>query len=441
LNYNELLKEKGLCDCGISHEVKTQGIVIEKNAIARLSEILGEYDLPKDVMVVSDTNTFMCAGKDVAENLLSNGYKVNQLVFDSKELMHPDEKSVGQLMFAAEPEPEMIIAVGSGTLNDLCRFCAKRIKIKYMVVATAPSMDGYASTVSPITRNGVKRTFSGIHPEIIVGDLEVLRKAPMRMLAAGFGDIVGKVPARLDWILGNILIGERMCERVESVTNMSVEKCIKASGKLKDRSEDAIRETIGALIISGIAIQMNGDSRPASGAEHHISHFLEMKHSDRHNKDALHGANVGIASLITMRFYQKLFDSDCLYQKDIPSDSAYEKMVRKACGKYSDTVLDDVEFFFFDQKKRQEHVEIINNNWEMLKSETANLSETIDITKRVIGELGGPVHPLDLGYSRDDMYDAIKFARLIRPRYTILDLLDNMGLLESFTTEILDELY
>ena len=441
MNYNDLISKEISCDCGVSHKVETQGIFIEKDAILSFAEILSRFDLPNDVMVVSDTNTYKCAGKAVFENLSSNGYDVREHIFDSEKLIDPDEQSVGQLMFAMEPEPEMIIAVGSGTLNDLCRFCANRIKAKYMVVATAPSMDGYASTVSPITRNGVKKTYSGVHPELIVGDLDVLRNAPMRMLAAGFGDIVGKIPARLDWMLANIVLGETMCKHVESVTSIAVEKCLDVSDQLKNRSELATKEVTGALIISGIAMQMNGNSRPASGAEHHISHFLDMKNSHKHNPNALHGANVGITSMITMRFYEKLFSHSNIVQKDITSDVEFEKMARKACGKFSDTVLEDVEAFFFTREERKVHLEKVKENWQKLKIETSSLSETIKMTKRVIGECGGPIHPKDLGYSRNDMYNAIRFARLIRTRYTILDFLDNLGLLEEYTMEILNELY
>jgi len=432
---------EGSCSCGETHEIKTQCMTVGDHVIENLACSLSEYNLPKNVMIVSDTNTYNAAGKRVANSLKDAGYEVAQHIFDSEKLIHPDEVSVGQLMFAMEPEPEMIVAVGSGTINDLCRFCACRIKIPYMVVATAPSMDGYASTVSPITRSGIKKTYNGIHPEAIVGDIDVLRKAPMKMLAAGFGDIVGKIPAQLDWMLGNLVLGEQMCEKVVNMTNSAVEQCMNASGELENRSLKAVEETMGALITSGVAMQMNGNSRPASGAEHHIAHFLEMSNTDRHNPDALHGANVGIASLITMRVYEKLFSNDAFVQGYVPNDEEYLLMIQKAYGKFAKTILDDVEFFFFDEVEREKHLAIIKQNFEKLQDETKGLSQTIAQTKTVLKACGGPTHPMDLGYSRETMYDAIKFARLIRTRYTILDFLDNLGQLDAYTQEILDELY
>jgi len=430
-----------ICQCGKKHKIKTQSMTVGTGQIENIANVMSQFNLPKNVMIVSDTNTYDAAGDEVAKRLKAGGYVVAEHIFDAKKLIHPDEVSVGQLMFAMEPEPQMIVAVGSGTINDLCRFCASRIKVPYMVVATAPSMDGYASTVSPITRNGVKKTYNGIHPEIIVSDVDVLKKAPMNMLAAGFGDIVGKIPARLDWMLGNIVLGEDMCETVVGVTNSAVEQCMNASGELKNRSLKAVEETMGALITSGIAMQMNGNSRPASGAEHHIAHFLEMRDAGIHNPDSLHGANVGIASLITMRFYEKLFSNDDLYQGDVPDDDTYLIMMKKAYGQYAQTILDEVEFFFFSMEERSEHLAIIKENFNKLQSETKNISKIIAQTKTVLKACGGPVHPTDLRYSREMMYDAIKFARLIRTRYTILDFLDNLGQLEAYTQEILDELY
>ncbi len=202
------------CSCGEVHNVSTRRVIVEHGAINTIAQLLDEMKLPKDVFIVCDDNTYDAAGMKVIKVFKDAGIKNRSFVFPKDEIHHPDENAIGSLMMAMEPEPELLIAVGTGTLNDLCRFCATRIKIPYCVVGTAPSMDGFASNVIPVTKGGMKVTYFGITPEFVLGDLDVLSKSPLKLMAAGFGDIIGKVPARLDWMFGHLIFGEDMCNKI-----------------------------------------------------------------------------------------------------------------------------------------------------------------------------------------------------------------------------------
>ena len=190
----------------------------------------------------------------------------------------PNEMALGRLLVEIPEDTALIVGIGSGTINDMARFLSYKLHIPYVIVGTAPSMDGYASVVSPLIVDGVKTTFEAVYPLAIVADLNIMKAAPMPMLQAGLGDILGKYTALADWHvhLAHILKEEYFCETVEKLVRTAVEKCEMAAERLHLRENDTLESLTEALILSGLAIGMVGVSRPASGEEHHLSHCWEM---------------------------------------------------------------------------------------------------------------------------------------------------------------------
>ena len=439
--YDKYLVGDYRCQCGNTHVVTTKKIVIERNAIKKIPGLIEELGLPKNVFVVSDENTFEAAGMEVLAVLKESGIDAGNYKFKNEDILHPDEMSIGALMMAMEPMPGLLIAVGSGTLNDLSRFCATRLKIPYFVVATAPSMDGFASGVIPVTRAGMKVSYLGITPEMVIGDLDVLSGAPLKLMAAGFGDIIGKVPARLDWMFSNIAFGEAMCPEIEALMNSAVEKCIESSPELNMRTYEATEGVMKALALAGIAMQMNGNSRPASGAEHHMSHFLEMRDGHYNRPYAYHGAKVGMMSLISMRLYEKFFEAGPPPQGVVPESMETRARVKAAYGDVADAVMDYKGEMYIGGEKWKNVKRKIIDNWDVFKANVDGFKPLRKRFEEILAECSGPVHPRDLGYKKGDIFDAMMNARMLRKIPTILEVLANWGYLEKYATEIIDEIY
>ena len=184
--------------------------------------------------------------------------------------------ALGRLIVEIPSDTSVMLAVGSGTINDISRYLSYKLHIPYVILCTAPSMDGYASVVSPLVIDGVKTTYDAVYPYAIVADINIMKEAPMHMLHAGLGDIIGKYTALSDWHIAEILNKEYFCSSVEQLMIKAVQKCVAASPKIKERDTEAIKSITEALIFSGIAIGMVESSRPASGEEHHLSHCWEM---------------------------------------------------------------------------------------------------------------------------------------------------------------------
>ena len=192
---------------------------------------------------------------------------------------------------------DLVISVGAGTINDLGRYASYITGRDFILVLTAPSMDGAVSGVAPLIQNHLKITFPAHAPVALVGDLDILSKAPMKMLSAGVGDILGKYNCLTDWRLSALVNGEYHCATIEGIMRSAIDKTMQAARKLTERSEDDIRTLTEGLVLSGIAMDFAGNSRPASGAEHHISHFFEMQFLFDGIPAILHGTKVGVATI------------------------------------------------------------------------------------------------------------------------------------------------
>ncbi len=215
-----------------------------------------------------------------------------------------DEGSVARVMQAAE-RYDYLLAVGAGTLNDLAKYVSFLQNKPCGVYATAPSMDGFASGVTPLIEGGFKRTRPAHPPRDILLDDEVLRAAPRIMVGAGVGDILAKHCCLTDWKMSALLFGEAYCEEAASLMRTALTACEESVPALVQGGGSAL-PLMNALIVSGLAMVIAGSSRPASGAEHHMSHFLEMDFLRRGERIPLHGVKVGLGTLVSLYLYHTL---------------------------------------------------------------------------------------------------------------------------------------
>lgn len=370
------------CSCGRTHTVGIRMIRVAGGCLARLPDIVRELG-GGPVYMLADSYTFEAAARQAGDYLAGAGIPFHGRCFETAAPLVPDERTLGAALADLEPEDKLIIAVGSGTLNDTARFLSSRTGVPYMVVCTAPSMDGYASTVCPLILDGRKVTKPGVYPQAVLADTHILKEAPMPMLTAGFGDIIGKYTALADWRLSAALNGEYYCEECAGLMAGTVEKCAENAAGLRARDEKAVQYVTEALILSGVAMGMVGNSRPASGAEHHFSHYWEVDALRRGEGHPLHGNSVGAAAVLSASLYE-------LAQGRLPQGFALPDKGR---------IL------------------------------------------RCLAEAGAPAGPKELGIRWDLFYESVLHAMEIRDRYTILRFLDGQGLLGGCAAELAGRFY
>ena len=304
------------CDCvQKQHSAPIETIEVSENASDKVVEILKNYNR---IFLVADENTYEVLGKKVEKLLKDAGKLSHTCVLENPCL--PTNANIGKVLIDAgiddevydinafSTNPDYILAVGSGSVNDICRMVSYRIGVEYGVVGTAPSMDGYVSVVAPLLVGRKKIVYTCSTARHIIIDLNVCSQAPYEMLLAGVGDMVGKYVAILDWQLSHKLTGEYYCEKVANMVFEATDKCVASSVRLQDRELNTIKDTVEGLILSGLCIAYTGTSRPASGTEHMIGQTWEVMDVEKGKVPNLHGIEVAEGTIVAILMYKRLYE-------------------------------------------------------------------------------------------------------------------------------------
>ena len=143
MEFQDYLKKDNNCSCGRVHRCEIDTIIIEPDALNQIVPILQKNQW-KQLCIVEDIHTSKAAG-EMVERLLKEAGLIPQVICFEDDFLIPDEIALAKVVTDMDRNTDLILAVGSGTINDLCKFISYKMKLDYMIIATAPSMDGYAS--------------------------------------------------------------------------------------------------------------------------------------------------------------------------------------------------------------------------------------------------------------------------------------------------------
>lgn len=434
LNLHKYLNSQLKCTCGRNHSTSLKEIEIYEGALDKLPELIIKYRYKK-VCIVSDKKTHKAA--DVKVTNLLNAWNIENFnIVLKKDNLIPDEEALGKVIVGIEPGCDLIIAVGSGTINDICKFMSYKLGIDYFVVATAPSMDGFASNVSALITNQLKTTYETHVPKAIIGDINILKDAPMDMLIAGVGDVLGKYVCLLDWKLASMIQGEYHCSYIEKMVQHALKMVVSNAEKIKERDPQTIQYIMEGLVLSGIAMSYAGNSRPASGSEHHLSHYWEMMFLFQGREPVLHGIKVGVGTIVTTCLYERLLESkiDFKAARDKILDFNIEEWKKEIQKVYPVVGKNIIEFEEEVQKNRKdkvlERIDILEHNWEKVKETIRIYLPSSKNLIKLMESIGAPVRPEQIGVSKEMLDNSIRYGKEIRNRYGLLQILFDLSLYE-----------
>ena len=430
----ELIDPRGYdCECGRHHAVNIRYIKTGIGVIDCVPEMLQALGAKKP-FVLCDRSTWKAAGERVCGILKDAGipYVLHILPVDKPA---PDEWALGNAMMRVDLSCDLILGVGSGVINDLCKEIAYKTGRVNAIVGTAPSMDGFASATSSMERDHVKVSLNNQCPQGILLDAEILAQAPMRMLWAGFGDMVAKYVAICEWRITNLITGEYYCEAVAELTRTALRKIMANADKLVQRDPEAVLAVADGLVLAGLSMAFAGCSRPASGLEHYFSHMWEMMALDRGQPYDLHGILVGVGTVLTMRLYQwirtlKPDPERMQAHARAYSYEAWEKQVRRIFGKAADEIIRiENRERKNDPDRLQQRIVRIQQHWGDILAIIDEELPDYDALYAAMKATGMPVEPSDLdNISTDDVIAAYLGARDIRDKYLSCSFLWDMGL-------------
>lgn len=290
----------GPCSCGREHSLETLLCVIEPGAIARLEQSLSEIHISGKRCAVYDENTYQAIAPAMHP-------RADQEILLPGRGLHADEYSTAAFLNQLEEDIDVLFAIGGGPLHDIVRFCAKKRGIPFVSIPTAASCDGFSAEVAAMTWGGIKKTMSCQAPVLVVADTDILKAAPKHLLLSGIGDVLGKFIALAEWRMAHVLTGEAFCPVIHDRMKDAVDRIWNSCIPAVNGDDAALADVTAGLMLSGIAMQLFGNSRPASGAEHHISHLIEMEPEGLPAKNlASHGEKVGVGTILASREYHRL---------------------------------------------------------------------------------------------------------------------------------------
>lgn len=330
----DLKKLTSGCSCGKKHSLSTSDIVVGVGATQKLIDYIKERYDAASALIVCDANTEKYA-RPIADAL---GCRTFTHVADARA----NEIETARLTSYIKSNSlsvSVAVACGSGCIHDITRYCAYENGFPFISYPTAASVDGFVSGVAAMTMHGQKLTYPSASPDALFADDDVYSKAPPRLTASGVGDIIGKFTALFDWEIAHLIIGEHLCPEIASLIRRAIDGVYSAASEAGGaNSKDFPRRVIDCLILSGLAMQLMGNSRPASGAEHHMAHFWEM-HVANPPTDALHGEKVGLATILVLKRLEALRKSH-LPRVDIDVARVFNKnKVYSVYGELTDGII------------------------------------------------------------------------------------------------------
>lgn len=427
------------CKCGKEH-IFTSEVIVKEGAIRELPRLLKQY-FAKKIFLIADKNTYAAAGKAVAEIVEAENVKIAKCIF-REDALEPDEHSVGRAIMYYEADCDVVIGVGSGVINDISKIVANVSGKPYIIVGTAPSMDGYASATSSMTRDGLKISLPSKCADVIIGDLDVLCNAPLKMMASGLGDMLAKYVSICEWRIANLITGEYYCEDIAQLVRDALKKCVDNAEGLLKRDREAVKAVFEGLVIGGVAMAYAGVSRPASGVEHYFSHVWDMRGVEFGIPVDFHGIQCAMATYHAIKLYEIVKTQTPDYEKASAyvaafDQTAWEQTLRQFLGKGAEAMITlEKREGKYRKDTHPARFKIIADNWErILQIMEEELPSSQEI-KTVLNTIGISTDLTTLGVDTACARTTFQATKDIRDKYVLSRLAWDLGILDELSQQI-----
>jgi len=407
-------------DCGTPLRVPIQVVAIEQSLAGLEADLVTSLGLGRRIAVVSDIATREVLGERV-ERALAGVVGLTPVVLPPQP--HADATTAASLRHACS-QADALVAVGSGTINDLCKYTAAQDGKPYAVFATAPSMNGYTSQNAAITVGGHKKSLPAAGPAGVFMDLAVLSAAPTRMIRAGLGDSLCRSTAQADWLLSHCLLGTPYRRAPFALLAEDEPVLLDDPQALFHGDSEAMRALARTLVLSGLGMAICNGSYPASQGEHLISHFIDMfAPADR--AVYFHGEQIAVATLTMAQIQEEVLAAGPPHLRSEPltegelqrrfgpdiggscwREFSAKRMTPKACSQLERRLAD---------------------RWNDIRSSVSAAMVPVERIRAVLRRAGCPTTPEEIGLAPAFYASAVRNARFLRDRYTFLDLAADSG--------------
>ena len=416
------------CSCGREHRLKLL-VEISEGALERTPELLEAAGMPKRLHVTADRDT-LAAADGLPRLLEEAGYTLSWTVYDQMTSATVD---AGRALEAELGDAQGVLAVGTGSVSDVSRVACFTRNLPYAIFGTAPSMDGFASNSAPMIEKGYKRTHYGYQPRAVIADTRILARSPQILKAAGLGDVLGKYIAAADWQVAHLLTGEYFCPNVCRLVEQSARQAYQLSFHAREETPQVAGAIMEALVFPGLAMEFCGTTRPASGAEHYLSHCWEVLFLRDHKPPQFHGRKVGVATVIMADIYKRLsrVDHPGFRRRPIPVEQLRQ---------FYTTIFPEMEKELEADVLNQVDIQRLAQCWPQVQQILSRIPDA-GLLAEALEAAGGAVTPEEVQVGAQLARESLIQCRYIRNRLTTFRLMDMLEIGDDFCLEALENIH
>ena len=394
------------CDCSMQHQTALKDVVIGSGITIDAGNILKRNGFGKNLLLVADKNTLTAS-----DGILSalKDFCVQLKIYDN--LRQASVEQV-QVIKGLLEKNDGVIAVGTGSIHDICRKASKELNKPLCLFATAPSMDGFASYNAPLTNGNFKITYDAKAPEVIIADTKILASAPTELKSAGFGDMIGKYIGLIDWQVSALITGEYYCKKVADLTRQATDRIMALADQITSDDEQSASAVFEALLLTGMGMSFVKSSRPASGTEHILSHFWECKKLLEGKLSDFHGKKVGVATLLIMKEYQQIYNKKLVgvHKEKVDWQDVYAHYgeLKDEVIKLNtpDTITDNID------------LDLVKEKWEEIRQIIASVP-SLEEMKSLMKRAGCATTCEEIGVSAQLEQEGLKYHPYMRRRMSL----------------------
>lgn len=435
---------------------ETRGVMIGEGILKETPNALKKYFADNECQsfaLIADQNTWQAAGNVVETAIRSDGtFELEEPFLFGDEEFHCDGVYLAKVRAFLSEKAVVPIAVGSGTINDLVKRAAFEFGRPYMIVGTAASMDGYTSFGASVDIDGFKQTLSCPAPLAVLLDIDVLTAAPADMSAAGYADLIAKIPAGADWMLADFVGSEKIHPQGWSLVQDHLRDWLVEPAGVAVNDKKSLCRLIEGLVMSGLAMQVAQTSRTASGAEHLFSHLWDNQNHTFQGKVPFHGVKVGIGTEASSALYDSALqltvdDLQAAKKRFLANPDQrrnwqiIEATVRKhfGDGPLGTQILGQSRDKYADDVERLQRFDLYIENWDALKERLRGQLIPANGIREMLRQCGAPTEPEEIGIDRNRLRQSYELAQLIRSRYNILDFARELELWDQLVSPLFEK--
>ena len=397
-------KYTGPCVCGRDHELVTKKVVVEYGAMDNFDRYMADVGLTGKRAVIYDSNTY--------NNPWIKHIKADQEIVLDAEGLHSEKGMIEDMMKKLD-SPEVIVAVGSGTIMDFGRYPAYKLGIPFAAVPTLSSADGYTANICSIIIDGQKKSIPMLAPTLVVTDLDVIANAPMFLTVSGVTDILAKYISIADWKIARLVSGEYYCPMVADLAQQALETMRRAADGLAAGEKPDFDAMTMAQMMSGLTMQLLNHSRAASGAEHLMAHLVEMKPPRFEGAHGMHGQCVGVGTYLCAKEYHHI--ASLPTPKAKPFQPLTRAWVDEKFGSLADGIMKENENDILGTFEPQNIVD----HWAEVKDIIAAIPPAEELAA-LYDKIGAIYKPEDIGIDPALADDMLSVSAAIRNRLTLI---------------------